>query len=124
LREPAPEPAPAAPRAGPATARADKPAKAAASVATPTSAEAAKSPPRPEAERFPAPAAMPAPSFDQPLVIGGDQAWTLPEVADMLDAGTESGADDEYDRQRANTIEHTLAALDRKSTRLNSSHRT
>jgi DNA segregation ATPase FtsK/SpoIIIE, S-DNA-T family len=116
LREPAAEAA--APRAGSAaTPRATAPAKAAASAAAPATAaatadaSAAKSPPRSEAERFPAPAAMPAPSYDQPLVIGGDQAWVLPEVADMLDPGTESGSDDEYDRQRANIIEHTLAAF-------------
>ena len=60
---------------------------------------------RSEAALFPPPASAPAPSYDQPLVIGGDQPWVLPEVADMLDAGTESSADDEYDRQRANMIE-------------------
>jgi S-DNA-T family DNA segregation ATPase FtsK/SpoIIIE len=102
-REPALEPA--APRGGPA-APASTPRPAA-----PLGTEVGKSPPRSEAERFPPPAAMPAPSYDQPLVIGGDQAWVLPAVADMLDAGTESGADDEYDRQRANTIEHTLSAF-------------
>jgi S-DNA-T family DNA segregation ATPase FtsK/SpoIIIE len=99
-------PATAPPAANP---RAAAPPKAAA--APQVAPQAAKSPPRSEADRFPPPAAMPAPSYDQPLVIGGDQAWALPAVADMLDPGTESSADDEYDRQRANTIEHTLSAF-------------
>jgi DNA segregation ATPase FtsK/SpoIIIE, S-DNA-T family len=60
---------------------------------------------------FPAPAASPAPPYDQPLVIGGDQPWVLPGMEDMLDVGTETGADDEFDRQRANTIESTLASF-------------
>jgi len=55
--------------------------------------------------------AAPAPSYDQPLVIGGDQPWELPVVADMLDPGTESGADDELDRQRVKVIEATLASF-------------
>jgi DNA segregation ATPase FtsK/SpoIIIE, S-DNA-T family len=84
-------------------------------AAAPASSQAAPPPPaapaRPEAALFPPPASAPAPSYDQPLVIGGDQPWVLPEVADMLDAGTESSADDEYDRQRANMIENTLAAF-------------
>jgi S-DNA-T family DNA segregation ATPase FtsK/SpoIIIE len=88
-------------------AAATTPARAAAAAPPSASAQAAP----PEAALFPAPASMPAPSYDQPLVIGGDQAWVLPEVADMLDPGTESGADDEHDRQRANMIEHTLAAF-------------
>ncbi len=108
----APRTAPAAAPATPAKAAAAKAAAAAGTQAAALAgADAAKTPPRSEADRFPAPAAMPAPSFDQPLVIGGDQPWVLPAVADMLDAGTESGADDDYDRQRANIIEHTLAAF-------------
>jgi len=106
-QRPAPTQRPAAPV---------RPAASAAPAVAAAPADAAKSAPRgeaagPDAARFPAPGALPAPSFDQPLVIGGDQPWVLPAVADMLDAGTESGADDEYDRQRANTIEHTLAAF-------------
>ncbi|MEP7356381.1 MAG: DNA translocase FtsK 4TM domain-containing protein [Anaerolineales bacterium] len=81
-----------------------KPAGAAAGLKT-------AAPPAAEAALFPAPASAPAPSYDQPLVIGGDQPWVLPEVGEMLDAGTETRADDEYDRQRANMIENTLAAF-------------
>jgi S-DNA-T family DNA segregation ATPase FtsK/SpoIIIE len=81
--------------------------------AKPAKPEPTLAAPRPEADRFgisPPPAA-PTSSYDQPLVIGGDQAWELPAMVDMLDAGTESGASDEMDRQRANLIEHTLAAF-------------
>ena len=98
---PAAEPI-AAPRPSqPSTARPPS-AKASAPAAPPSAGPLV---PAAEAERFPAPATAPAPSYDQPLVIGGDQPWVLPEVVDMLDPGTESGADDEYDRQRANMIE-------------------
>ena len=97
LSEPAPRARPAAPRPA-ASAKAPKP-------------EPAPAPPRPEAERFPEPLTAPASSYDQPLVIGGDQPWELPALPDMLDPGTESGVSDEMDRQRANLIEHTLSAF-------------
>lgn len=50
----------------------------------------------------------PAPLYDQPIILGNNQPWVLPEVAEMLEPGTESGADDEYDRKRAHVIEDTL----------------
>ncbi|HKZ71372.1 MAG TPA: DNA translocase FtsK 4TM domain-containing protein, partial [Anaerolineales bacterium] len=50
----------------------------------------------------------PAPLYDQPIVIGGHQPWALPEMKEMLEPGSESGADDEYDRKRAHLIEDTL----------------
>ncbi|MBI4772052.1 MAG: DNA translocase FtsK, partial [Chloroflexi bacterium] len=57
------------------------------------------------------PPAAPAPAFDQPVVIGGEQKWELPDFRDLLESGTEAGADDEYDRQRARVIEETLASF-------------
>lgn len=48
------------------------------------------------------------PVYDQPIIIGGHQPWVLPKATEMLEAGTESGADDDYDRQRAHVIEDTL----------------
>ena len=60
---------------------------------------------------IPPPAATPAPAYDQPLVIGGDQPWVLPEMGDILDPGTESSADDEFDRKRVQIIENTLASF-------------
>ncbi len=60
---------------------------------------------------IPPPAVTPAPAYDQPLVIGGDQPWVLPEMGDILDPGTESGADDEFDRKRVQIIENTLASF-------------
>ncbi|MBI3242257.1 MAG: DNA translocase FtsK 4TM domain-containing protein [Chloroflexi bacterium] len=53
----------------------------------------------------------PSPMFDQPLIIGGQQPWVLPAVADMLEPGSEAGADDQYDRERVRTIEDTLSAF-------------
>ena len=53
----------------------------------------------------------PAPAYDQPIIIGGHQPWVLPAVADILEPGVESGADDEFDRRRAHLIEDTLAAF-------------
>jgi S-DNA-T family DNA segregation ATPase FtsK/SpoIIIE len=82
-----------------------------AAAARPAKPEPAPTAPRPEAERFPPPLAAPASSYDQPLVIGGDQPWELPAVADLLDPGTETGASDEMDRRSANLIEHTLSAF-------------
>lgn len=61
----------------------------------------------------PASEALPptAPYDQQPIVIGGDQPWELPKLEEMLDPGTEGGADDEFDRQRVQTIENTLASF-------------
>ncbi|MGH2521759.1 MAG: DNA translocase FtsK, partial [Anaerolineales bacterium] len=56
-------------------------------------------------------AATPAPSYDQPLVIGGEQPWELPNLEEILEPGTESGADDEFDRKRVQIIENTLASF-------------
>jgi len=39
------------------------------------------------------------------------RAWVLPEVADILDEGGDINYDDDYDRQRAHTIEETLASF-------------
>jgi S-DNA-T family DNA segregation ATPase FtsK/SpoIIIE len=55
--------------------------------------------------------ATPGPAYDQPLVIGGDQPWELPNRDEILDPGTDSGADDEVDRERAQIIENTLASF-------------
>jgi S-DNA-T family DNA segregation ATPase FtsK/SpoIIIE len=52
-----------------------------------------------------------APYDQQPIVIGGDQPWELPKLEEMLDPGTEGGADDEFDRQRVQIIENTLASF-------------
>jgi S-DNA-T family DNA segregation ATPase FtsK/SpoIIIE len=59
-------------------------------------------------ESTPAANLPPAPLYDQPIVIGGHQPWALPEMKEMLEPGSESGADDEYDRKRARIIEDTL----------------
>ncbi len=53
----------------------------------------------------------PAPAFDQPLVIGGEQAWELPKLDDLLDSGTEANIDDDFDRKRVQIIESTLASF-------------
>ncbi len=63
------------------------------------------------APAIPPAATTPAPAYDQPLVIGGDQPWVLPPMADILDPGTESGADDEFDRKRVQIIENTLSSF-------------
>ncbi len=91
LAEPKPAPAPkadTAPRLKPA-----KPAK-----------------PEPQAPAVVAPTAA-SPSFDQPLVIGAEQAWELPRIEDILEHGSESTADDDYDRKRVQIIEGTLASF-------------
>jgi S-DNA-T family DNA segregation ATPase FtsK/SpoIIIE len=56
-------------------------------------------------------ALVPAPGYDQPLVIGGDQPWELPDMVEILEQGTESSADDEFDRKRVQIIENTLASF-------------
>jgi DNA segregation ATPase FtsK/SpoIIIE, S-DNA-T family len=53
----------------------------------------------------------PASPYDQPLVIGGEQPWELPKGEDILDPGTETGADDDMDRERVQVIENTLASF-------------
>ncbi|MEK7324979.1 MAG: DNA translocase FtsK 4TM domain-containing protein, partial [Chloroflexota bacterium] len=57
------------------------------------------------------PPAPPSPMFDQPIIIGGQQPWVLPKTAEMLEPGSEGGADDQYDRERVRTIEDTLGAF-------------
>ncbi len=52
-----------------------------------------------------------SPSFDQPLVIGAEQKWELPHIEDILEHGSESSADDDYDRKRVQIIEGTLASF-------------
>ena len=61
--------------------------------------------------RQPPPPAAPQPAYDQPIVIGGDQPWVLPSLAEVLEQGSEAIADDEFDRQRARMIEETLASF-------------
>ncbi|MBL8045693.1 MAG: DNA translocase FtsK 4TM domain-containing protein [Anaerolineales bacterium] len=53
----------------------------------------------------------PNPAYDQPLVIGGEQVWELPQMEEILENGTESGADDGFDRKRVQIIEQTLASF-------------
>ncbi len=43
--------------------------------------------------------------------VGRSQKWALPTVEDILAVGAELAADDEYDRQRAQTIEETLESF-------------
>ncbi|MGQ0604959.1 MAG: DNA translocase FtsK 4TM domain-containing protein [Anaerolineales bacterium] len=54
------------------------------------------------------PANVPAPAYDQPLVIGGEQVWALPVMEDILESGTDTAADDDFDRKRVKVIEETL----------------
>jgi S-DNA-T family DNA segregation ATPase FtsK/SpoIIIE len=54
------------------------------------------------------PANVPAPAYDQPLVIGGEQIWALPVMEDILESGTDTAADDDFDRKRVKVIEETL----------------
>ncbi len=70
-----------------------------------------KQPAPPPVEILSAAAQPAAPVYDQPIIIGGHQPWALPPVADILEPGLESGADDEFDRRRAHMIEDTLAAF-------------
>ncbi len=70
-------------------------------------APAASQPPQPGAP-VPPTGLPPPPLYDQPIIIGGRQPWVLPEIKEMLEAGAESGADDDYDRKRAHIIEDTL----------------
>ncbi len=67
--------------------------------------------PGPLPEPAPATAAT-GPDFgNQPIMIGADQVWTLPAVDDMLESGSETSADDDYDRKRVQVIEGTLASF-------------
>ena len=43
--------------------------------------------------------------------MGKTPAWVLPSLDEILEPGTEVIHDDEYDRQRAHTIEETLASF-------------
>jgi len=77
-----------------------------------TSAPAASAPKlAPAAPVAPPAANAPSPAYDQPLVIGGEQVWELPQMEEILENGTESGADDEFDRKRVQIIEQTLASF-------------
>jgi DNA segregation ATPase FtsK/SpoIIIE, S-DNA-T family len=84
------------------------PAPASAPARTPATA---KSPIGAPTLREPPPAAAPQPAYDQPIVIGGDQPWVLPNIAEVLELGTDASADDDYDRDRANVIESTLVSF-------------
>ncbi|MBI4769911.1 MAG: hypothetical protein HY784_05715, partial [Chloroflexi bacterium] len=80
-------------------------------AALPTVKEIGKKEVGREAE-VPIPPAPPAPAYEaSPLIIGGEQHWELPGVEEMLEVGVESTADDKYDRDRARTIEETLASF-------------
>ena len=106
-RPPPARPAPVEP--APAQPAARKPA-AEARPKPPAAAPAPAPAPTPPAG-LPVAASTPAPSYDQPLVIGGEQVWELPDLNDILESGTESGADDEFDRKRVQIIEQTLASF-------------
>ena len=47
----------------------------------------------------------------QPIVIGGEQPWVLPNLPDILDEGTEVTLDDQSFRTASNIIEETLSAF-------------
>jgi S-DNA-T family DNA segregation ATPase FtsK/SpoIIIE len=83
-------------------------------VAPPSAAKKQK----PAATPVPPPAAVEipstppsAPTLDQPIIIGGGQQWVIPPLADMLEPGSEGGADDQYDRERVRVIEETLMSF-------------
>ncbi|MBP7693869.1 MAG: DNA translocase FtsK [Anaerolineales bacterium] len=99
-REPAEPPAAPTPRA---SAPSLKPAGA-------KGASAARSETAPPPAFPPAPPAA-GPAFEQPFVIGGEQVWELPSLADLLESGSETTADDEYDRKRVQIIESTLVSF-------------
>ncbi len=46
-----------------------------------------------------------------PDALNGAQAWFLPDINTILEAGGEINYDDEFDRQRARVIEETLASF-------------
>ncbi|MCJ7512887.1 MAG: DNA translocase FtsK 4TM domain-containing protein [Anaerolineales bacterium] len=46
-----------------------------------------------------------------PEVVPSQPAWSLPEIAEILEPGVEGKADDAFDRQRAKMIEETLMAF-------------
>ena len=54
-----------------------------------------------------------AQELESSAILDEDSApkWNLPQVADILSVGAELAADDEYDRQRAQTIEETLQSF-------------
>jgi len=82
-------------------------------------AQAAKATPAPTSSKSASPEVPPSsakPALDKntvvpaPIILGNEQAqvWVLPEVAEMLDPGTEGSSDDEADRLRVKVIEGTL----------------
>ena len=66
-----------------------------------------------------APSSVPSatPSAAVPIILGGAAApavvkpWELPRLDDALEPGSESSADDEFDRKRVQIIEGTLASF-------------
>jgi S-DNA-T family DNA segregation ATPase FtsK/SpoIIIE len=102
-------PAPSAPP--PTTTKPATPAPRATAPAASKSPAAAAAAPVPPIDILPPAGNIPAPSYDQPLVIGGEQVWELPKVEDVLESGMEAGADDEFDRKRVKIIEETLASF-------------
>jgi S-DNA-T family DNA segregation ATPase FtsK/SpoIIIE len=76
----------------------------------------ASRPPPQAIPEFPAEAFSPTdkPAIMQPVQIGwesGHRAWALPNLTEILDAGSQVTHDDDYDRQRARVIEETLASF-------------
>ncbi|MFQ5409368.1 MAG: DNA translocase FtsK 4TM domain-containing protein, partial [Anaerolineales bacterium] len=66
--------------------------------------------PQPEPEPLAVPE-PPPPTYDRPIYIGGQQDWSIPEIDDVLDKGSETAASDDYDRQRTHMIEETLSSF-------------
>jgi S-DNA-T family DNA segregation ATPase FtsK/SpoIIIE len=110
---PAPAVKPSVNPFGGGPAQAQSPAQAETPPAAPRKSRAPELAPAsaPAASAPPASALPPAPLYDQPIILGNSQPWVLPNVAEMLDPGTESGSDDEYDRKRAHLIEDTLSSF-------------
>ncbi len=44
-------------------------------------------------------------------VIGGGQAWQLPNITDIFEPGSDASVSDDYNRQRTHIIEDTLASF-------------
>lgn len=104
---------PVAPRAAPPSVSASPELGRPSAPAQERTAKPAASAPKltPAAPVVPPAANTPNPAYDQPLVIGGEQVWELPQMEEILENGTESGADDEFDRKRVQIIEQTLASF-------------
>jgi S-DNA-T family DNA segregation ATPase FtsK/SpoIIIE len=58
-----------------------------------------------------APAAAAGGGFGNAMIIGDEQHWELPALPDILEEGVSLSTNDEFDRQRAEIIQHTLASF-------------